>query len=108
MSSPCRPASRLGAGNPPLHRFRIGLEFMVSGRHDIDDMITHHAQMARLLGEQLELSDGVLDALMAAYEQWDGHGWPGELSGETVPIASRLSSLRSSSRSRTGSGVSEP
>ncbi len=84
---------RLGAGNPPLHRFRIGLEFMVSGRHDIDDMITHHAQMARLLGEQLELSDGVLDALVAAYEQWDGHGWPGELSGETVPIASRLVQL---------------
>jgi hypothetical protein len=49
---------RLGAGNPPLHRFRIGLEFMVSGHRDIDDIITHHAQMARLLGEQLQLSDG--------------------------------------------------
>jgi HD-GYP domain-containing protein (c-di-GMP phosphodiesterase class II) len=84
---------RLGAGNPPLHRFRIGLEFIVSGRRDMDEMITHHAQLARLLGEQLQLSDGVLDALGAAYEQWDGRGWPGELRGDTVPIASRLTQM---------------
>ena len=84
---------RLGAGNPPLHRFRIGLEFMVSGLRDMDEMITHHAQLARLLGEQLQLSDGVLDALGAAYEQWDGRGWPGELRGDTVPIASRLTQM---------------
>jgi hypothetical protein len=84
---------RLGAGNPPLHRFRIGLEFIVSGHRDMDDMITHHAQLARLLGEQLQLSDGVLDAFGAAYEQWDGRGWPGELGGDAVPIASRLAQL---------------
>src|ERR1700754_2841084 len=84
---------RLGAGNPSLHRFRIGLEFIVSGRRDMDEMITHHAQLARLLGEQLQLSDGVLDALGAAYEQWDGRGWPGELRGDTVPIASRLTQM---------------
>jgi len=84
---------RLGAGNPPLHRFRIGLEFVLSGHRDMDNMIVHHAQLARLLGEQLQLSDDVLDALAAAYEQWDGRGWPGELSGEDVPIASRLAQL---------------
>src|SRR5207302_2663855 len=66
---------RLGAGNPPLHRFRVGLEFMLSGHRDMSDMINHHSQMARLLGEQLQLSDGVLDALGVAYEQWDGRGW---------------------------------
>jgi hypothetical protein len=31
---------RLGAGNPPLHRFRLGLEFMLSGHREVDDMIS--------------------------------------------------------------------
>jgi HD-GYP domain-containing protein (c-di-GMP phosphodiesterase class II) len=35
----------------------------------------------------------VLEALGAAYERWDGRGWPGELKGEEVPIASRLAQL---------------
>ena len=83
----------LGAGNPPLHRFRVGLEFMLSGHREIDGMIAHHAEMARLLAEQLTLSDDVLEALAAAYEQWDGRGWPGALRGEAVPVASRLAQL---------------
>jgi HD-GYP domain-containing protein (c-di-GMP phosphodiesterase class II) len=83
----------LGSGNPPLHRFRIGLEFAVSGHRDMDAMVEHHAQMARALGEQLGLSAGVLDALSSAYEQWDGHGWPSGLSGEDVPLASRLAQV---------------
>ena len=83
----------LGSGNPPLHRFRIGLEFAVSGHRDLDGMIEHHANMARALGEQLGLPEAVLEGLGAAYEQWDGHGWPGELRGESVPLASRLAGL---------------
>ena len=82
---------RLGAGSPPLHRFRIGLEFALSGHRDVDSMIAHHAEMARVLGEQLGLSDQVLNALAAAYETWDGRGWPAGLRGEQVPIASRVS-----------------
>src|SRR4051794_30482056 len=38
---------RLGSGNPPLHRFRIGLEFVVSGHREVDDMVAHHAAIAR-------------------------------------------------------------
>ena len=56
-------------------------------------MIDHHAALARALGEQLGLPDGVLDALGAAYEQWDGKGWPGELGGEAIPLAARLAQL---------------
>jgi HD-GYP domain-containing protein (c-di-GMP phosphodiesterase class II) len=83
----------VGSGNPPLHRFRVGLEFALAGHRDMDGMIAHHAGLARMLAEQLELSEGVLEALGAAYEQWDGRGWPGELKGEDVPIASRLAQL---------------
>jgi HD-GYP domain-containing protein (c-di-GMP phosphodiesterase class II) len=84
---------RLGAGSPVLHRFRLGLEFAVSGHRDMDAMIEHHAEMARRLGEQLGLSAAVLESLASAYEQWDGRGWPGRLAGDAVPMASRLAQL---------------
>ncbi len=84
---------RIGAGAPALQRFRIGLEFAVSGHKDLDGMIAQHAAMARALAEELRLSNDVSDALGAAYEQWDGDGWPGELKGDAIPVASRLAQL---------------
>ena len=83
----------IGSGNPPLHRFRVGLEFALSGRHDLDGMIDHHARMARVLAEQLGLTGDVAQSLGAAYEQWDGRGWPGECKGADVPIAARLAQI---------------
>jgi HD-GYP domain-containing protein (c-di-GMP phosphodiesterase class II) len=83
----------LGAGNAPSHRFRIALEFALSGHREVADMITHHAAMTRALGEQLGLPVQVLDALNWAYETWDGRGWPGERKGADVPLAARLAQL---------------
>jgi HD-GYP domain-containing protein (c-di-GMP phosphodiesterase class II) len=83
----------LGSGHPPLHRFKLGLEFVLSGHREVDGMIEAHAAMARVLGEQLGLHEEVLESLAAAYEFWDGRGWPGKLAGEEVPIASRLAQL---------------
>jgi HD-GYP domain-containing protein (c-di-GMP phosphodiesterase class II) len=80
----------LGHGHPPLHRFRLGLEFVLSGHREVDGMIESHAAVARMLGEQLELPPSVLDSLGAAYERWDGRGWPGDLKGEQVPMPSRI------------------
>ena len=40
----------VGSGNPPLHRFRVGVEFAVSGRHDLDGMIGQHAGFGAALG----------------------------------------------------------
>jgi HD-GYP domain-containing protein (c-di-GMP phosphodiesterase class II) len=85
---------RLGSGAESVaQRFRIGLEFAVSGRRDVFGMIVHHAAMARKLGEELGLPNDVLDALDASYEQWDGNGWPGDLEGEEIPIAARLATI---------------
>src|SRR5712691_7087739 len=83
----------LGAGNPPLHRFRVGLEFALSGRREVENMVAHHARLARTFAEQLGLPDEVLVALGGAYEQWDGRGWPDGVKGEDVPLASRLAQL---------------
>jgi HD-GYP domain-containing protein (c-di-GMP phosphodiesterase class II) len=84
---------RIGAGRPPLHRFKVGLEFAISGHRDVDHMIEHHSAIARRLGEQLDLPDAVLTSLGTAYEQWDGRGWPGELKGEDVPLPSRIAQV---------------
>ena len=88
--APSPGSTRSGPAHPVLPRFRIGLEFAVSGHKDLSAMIEHHSKMARTLGEQLGLPEPALDALDASYEQWDGKGWPGELNGEDVPIAARL------------------
>jgi len=83
----------VGAGNPPLHRFRVGLEFALSGHRQLDGMISQHARLARTLAEQLDLPGQVRAAVGAAYEQWDGRGWPGDLRGEAVPAAARIAQL---------------
>jgi HD-GYP domain-containing protein (c-di-GMP phosphodiesterase class II) len=83
----------IGRGNPPLHRFKVGLEFVLSGHRDVDGMIAQHAALARALAQQLGLSATVQQAVGSAYEQWDGRGWPGNLKGEEVPIAARLAQL---------------
>jgi HD-GYP domain-containing protein (c-di-GMP phosphodiesterase class II) len=83
----------LGSGHPPLHRFRLGLEFALSGHREVDDMIAHHAAIARTMAEQLSLPSDVVEAIGAAYERWDGRGWPGELEGEEVPLASRIAQV---------------
>jgi HD-GYP domain-containing protein (c-di-GMP phosphodiesterase class II) len=83
----------LGSGNPPLHRFRVGLEFALHGHRDLDHMIESHSALARRLATELGLPVTVQAAVGSSYEQWDGKGWPGELSGADVPIASRIVQL---------------
>jgi HD-GYP domain-containing protein (c-di-GMP phosphodiesterase class II) len=83
----------VGAGKPPLHRFRVGLELLISGRRELDGMIAAHSKVAQTLAQQLGLPEAVLRAVGTAYEQWDGRGWPGNLAGGAVPVASRVSQV---------------
>jgi HD-GYP domain-containing protein (c-di-GMP phosphodiesterase class II) len=83
----------IGSGNPPLHRFRVGLEFTLGGFRDLNGMINSHSALARELARRLGLPDAVQAALAGSYEQWDGRGWPGELKREAVPLPSRLAQL---------------
>jgi HD-GYP domain-containing protein (c-di-GMP phosphodiesterase class II)/DNA-binding CsgD family transcriptional regulator len=80
----------VGSGNPPLHRFRVGFEFAISGRRDFDGMIARHSSFAQALAERLGLPPAVQESVGAAYEHWDGKGWPGGLAGERIPVAARL------------------
>jgi HD-GYP domain-containing protein (c-di-GMP phosphodiesterase class II) len=84
---------RVGSGNPPLHRLRVGFAFALSGHREVEAMILTHAGLARGLAEQLGLPESVREAVTAAYERWDGRGWPGDLKGEEIPVAARLAQL---------------
>ena len=83
----------LGSGSTPLHRFRVALDFAIVGRREVDGMIAGHAKLARMLGEQLGLPPEALAALAGSYERWDGKGWPGNVAGVDIPIASRVVQL---------------
>jgi HD-GYP domain-containing protein (c-di-GMP phosphodiesterase class II) len=83
----------IGAGRPPIERFRIALGFARAGHREVSGMIEGHAALARSLAAQLELSADVRDALGSAYEQWDGKGWPGAVAGDAVPMAARIAHL---------------
>lgn len=84
---------RLGAGHPVLQRFRIGLNFAMSGHKELDGMVARHSAMARSLAVEVGLPPAVQEAVAASYEQWDGKGWPGERRGESIPVAARISHL---------------
>ena len=83
----------VGSGNPPLHRFRVGLEFTLAGWRELDGMISGHSALACELARRLGLPEAVQQSVAASYEQWDGRGWPGELEGDAVPVAARLAQL---------------
>jgi HD-GYP domain-containing protein (c-di-GMP phosphodiesterase class II) len=83
----------VGAGNPPLHRFRVGVEFAFSGYRQMDGMIAQHANLAGTLAGQLGLPSVVREGVGAAYEQWDGRGWPGTLKAGAIPVAARIAQI---------------
>jgi HD-GYP domain-containing protein (c-di-GMP phosphodiesterase class II) len=83
----------LGSGGTPLHRVRVAFDFAISGRKEVDGMIERHAQLARLLAQELGLPAAVIESVGSSYERWDGKGWPGDLSGEAIPLASRVTQL---------------
>lgn len=84
---------RIGSGQRPLARLRTAVSFAAGGFRELDGMAEQHAALAQALGGQLGLAAPVVEALGTSYEQWDGHGWPGLLAGEAVPIASRIVQL---------------
>ena len=80
----------LGSGSTPAHRVRVAFDFAVSGRKEVDAMISGHARLARRLGTELRLPDAALDAVGSSYEMWNGKGFPGDRAGADIPIAARI------------------
>ncbi len=49
-----------------------------------------HCEVAQLLGDRLELGDGVRVSMGMLTERWDGKGLPGRSGGEQLPVAVRF------------------
>ena len=98
----------LGAGHAPLHRFRVGLEFALSGHREVDGMIAHARRDSR--GRWASSSGCPTRCSRRSAPPTSGGtgaGWPGELDGRGRPGRRRGSrSWPSSSRSRTASAGS--
>jgi HD-GYP domain-containing protein (c-di-GMP phosphodiesterase class II) len=82
----------LGAGNPPVRRAWVGLDFLINGRKWIDGMELGHCAAAADLAEQLGLGPEVRDDLQQSFERWDGKG-PAGLTGEQIALPVRLVAL---------------
>ena len=85
----------VGSGNPPLHRFRVGLEFALSGR---SRRRWNCADPPRRAGR--ESGRAAWAARARSGWRWrppmsngTGKAGPGLLEGDAVPIASRLAQL---------------
>src|SRR4051812_47817927 len=86
--------SRIGSGSDTtIGKMRVRMEFATSGYKDVDDMISNHAALAGQLAGDLALPPETQRALGSSYEMWDGHGWPGELQGEAIPVSSRIATM---------------
>jgi HD-GYP domain-containing protein (c-di-GMP phosphodiesterase class II) len=83
----------LGRGRTPLSRLKAGVEFATGGHRELDSMIAAHAALASRFAGALGLGENVRAALAAAYEFWDGHGFPDGLKGEAIPVASRVAHI---------------
>jgi HD-GYP domain-containing protein (c-di-GMP phosphodiesterase class II) len=49
-----------------------------------------HCEVSVMLAERLALGIGVKESLAHLYERWDGHGFPGRIRGEEVPLPVRV------------------
>ena len=86
-------ARHVGAGSPPLRRARTAVEFMASGRHAMEAMHSTHCLLASELASRLGLGAPVHDALLQAFERWDGKGGPLGLKGAEIALPVRLVQL---------------
>jgi HD-GYP domain-containing protein (c-di-GMP phosphodiesterase class II) len=83
----------LGVGRPAGERARLGLAFVVEGRHDADQMFDNHWRAADALAERLGLTQRVRDCIEQTFERWDGRGVPRGLRGEQIEFGARLVNL---------------
>jgi HD-GYP domain-containing protein (c-di-GMP phosphodiesterase class II) len=81
---------RVGVGHGPLHRARLVAGMMSGGRARAREGIRAHCELAENLAMRLGLPLGVRAGLAAAFEQWNGGGFPNGLRGDAIPLSARI------------------
>ncbi|MFP5319910.1 MAG: HD domain-containing phosphohydrolase [Acidimicrobiia bacterium] len=83
----------LGAGQPLLHRARLGIGFIGGGMKDAEAMLDNHWRAVDGLARRLGFNDHVRTSIKQTFERWDGKGVPDGARGEELLITSRLVAL---------------
>jgi HD-GYP domain-containing protein (c-di-GMP phosphodiesterase class II)/DNA-binding CsgD family transcriptional regulator len=80
----------LGHGLPAPKRAALQARFVATGPTRMRDGVRAHCEAGEMLALRLGLPEGTRPALAAAFEQWNGHGFPNGIRGESIPIAARV------------------
>lgn len=82
-------ARSVGSGKPPLTKGRMVLAALADTEEPARGLAAH-CEVAAMLARRLGLDEQVTAALDAAYERWDGKGYPTGLEGEAIPVEIRI------------------
>ncbi|HEX4902437.1 MAG TPA: HD domain-containing phosphohydrolase [Acidimicrobiales bacterium] len=74
----------------PTKLLRKG-QFVATGGRGVVEQMANHCSAAGLLAERLKLTPDVRQGVELSYARWDGKGVPGEMSGDELPLAARVS-----------------
>jgi HD-GYP domain-containing protein (c-di-GMP phosphodiesterase class II) len=82
---------RAGSGSSALNRARQAASLMATGGRAVVEQMANHCSGAGALAHRLGLSADVQAGIEQAYARWDGRGVPGDLAGEALSLAARIS-----------------
>jgi HD-GYP domain-containing protein (c-di-GMP phosphodiesterase class II) len=85
--------SHVGAGGSLPHRARVAAELMATRGRAVIDSLAAHCNLASELAAGVGLGDDVGRAVNLTFVRWDGKGVPRGVSGEDIPLATRMLQL---------------
>lgn len=80
----------LAPGRPLLARARSRAAFLARGKQMLRAGVRAHCEAGEMLAVRLGLPAGARAALRAAFETWDGAGFPNGISAEAIPLPARI------------------
>lgn len=80
-----------GKGTPVLNRLNQTARLMATQGREVAEQMANHCSAAGLLADQLDLGPAVRAGIEHSYARWDGKGVPGEMHGDQLSLASRIS-----------------
>jgi HD-GYP domain-containing protein (c-di-GMP phosphodiesterase class II) len=82
---------RAGAGTSPVNRFVQATRLMAGGGKAVVEQMANHCSAAGVFADRLGLDGDVRAGIEQAYARWDGKGVPGDLEGDSLSLAARVS-----------------
>jgi len=79
----------LARGAPAPRRAQQALDVLVHGRAHVRERFRNTCEVAQRFAQRLGMPDGVQQALLSVFEQWDGSG-PRGARGRAIPLVARI------------------